>query len=170
MPLTASSATSWRNVDRSKSTIQSSDSGKLRSIWDASTVEHSCSPRWARRHLVCHIARDPTTNDAFRIPYHKSFASFYKPPIARHGGSGKQWESPPATGSPASGSIRRKSAKLRRASPLPGGPRRVNIVPEATPLLVRPAEGVPKRRRTFTFHGASCLLERARPRIRTSPS
>jgi hypothetical protein len=47
-----SSAAIRRNVDRSKSTIQSSDSGKLRIIWEASTTEHPCpsSPRWDTPH------------------------------------------------------------------------------------------------------------------------
>ena len=56
MPLTVSSAAIRRNVDRSKSTIQSSDSGRLRIIWEASTTEHPCFSRWGvPRHERCFL-------------------------------------------------------------------------------------------------------------------
>jgi hypothetical protein len=48
MALTVSSAAIRRSVDRSKSTIYSNGSGRLRIIWEASTTEHPrpCPPGW----------------------------------------------------------------------------------------------------------------------------
>src|SRR3712207_6183673 len=84
MPLTVSSATTRRSVKGSKSTIQSSDSRKLRIIWEVNTVEHPCprSPRWdtPRSRLL----RRPTTDGAFRLRDHKPVTAFYRLLFMRH--------------------------------------------------------------------------------------
>ena len=66
MALTVSSAASRRSVDRSKSTIQSSEPGKLRIISDASRAEHSCSLSFPQatiaRHRVFRVAKGVATS------------------------------------------------------------------------------------------------------------
>ena len=85
--LTVSTVASRRRVDRSKSTIQSSDSGKLCIIWEANTVEHPCSvsPRWGMPQRGLPTNLDPAANAAFRTRDHKPFFGFCRPQLMRQG-------------------------------------------------------------------------------------
>jgi hypothetical protein len=57
MAMIVSSAAIRRSVDRSKSTYQSSDSGRLRIIWEASTTEHPCLWLQPACHRAIRIAK-----------------------------------------------------------------------------------------------------------------